>query len=364
MTSRFETSVTKRSLIKVPFTTSTRSTNREPSPLKMTENKSETSETLAEEIAHSSQSSPQAAHPLPNEQRLCNNFKLPPFWKHNPDSWIALIEAKFRISNIITQVNKYMAVLESLSNSELEHLYNIPKPDDENCYDKLITQIHDVFSRDDRDRLDLLLNELTLGDKTPSELMRHLISAAGVEDQCSPQFETILKDRFLRCLPSEIAASSGTWSYTDLKSFANCATQAINASKRYGKTPSVLTINNKAKSNGTTQNNSDRRSNKHFNSFNQQSKRNDKPVNSYGKNYGYSSNRFSNYVTSNNNWSRNQYLGRGQNRNRYASGYICFYHRRFKRAAYRCEGPICKFFYSPYQDESLNYLGRQTQSQH
>ena len=86
-----------------------------------------------------------------------------------------------------------MALLEAFNNSELEHLYNIPKPEDENCYDKLVTQIHNVFTRDDRNRLDLWLNDLTLGDKTPNELMRHLISAAGVEEDCSPQFERFLK---------------------------------------------------------------------------------------------------------------------------------------------------------------------------
>ena len=116
------------------------------------------------------------------------------------------------MSNIAAQINKYMAVLEALNNSELEHLYNIPKPEDENSYDKLITQIHDVFTQDDRDRLDLLLNDLALGDKTPDELVRHLISAAGVKEDCSPQFEAILKNRFLRCFPDDIAGSSGTWS--------------------------------------------------------------------------------------------------------------------------------------------------------
>ena len=97
----------------------------------------------------------------PLDKQRTYNFKLPALWKHNADSWFALIEDKFRISNITTQFNKYMAVLEALSNSELEHLYNIPKPEDENCCDKLITQIRDVFTRDDRDRLDLLLNDLT-----------------------------------------------------------------------------------------------------------------------------------------------------------------------------------------------------------
>ena len=183
------------------------------------------------------------------EQPTYNNFRLPALWRHNTDSWVALVETKFRMSSIPTQIGKYMAVLKALDNSELEHLYNIPKPDDENCYHKLITQIRDVFTRDDQDRLDLLLNDLTLGDKTPNELMRHLISAAGVGEDCSPQFEAILKDRFLRCLLPDIAASSGTWSYTDLRSLAKCATQAMNATQRYGKSSSVLAIGNKLKNN-------------------------------------------------------------------------------------------------------------------
>ena len=62
-----------------------------------------------------------------DECRPGNNFKLLAFWKHNADSWIALLEAKFRMSNITTQINKCMAVL-ALNNSELQHLHSIPKP--------------------------------------------------------------------------------------------------------------------------------------------------------------------------------------------------------------------------------------------
>ena len=303
-----------------------------------------------------------------DERRPCNNFKLPAFWKHNAGSWIALIEAKFRMSKITTQINKYMAVLEALNNSELERLYNIPKPEDENCYDKLITQIHDIFTRDDQDRLDLLLNDLTLGDKTPNELMRHLISAAGVEDNCSPQFEAILKDRFLRCLPPDIAASSGTWSYTNLRSLAKCATQAMNTTQRYGKPQSVLTIGNKPRnitsshfSPNSARNNSDGR----VNFFRPQgrenfSRRNIISANARGN--WRKPIRQPNYQT--NGWPHNSRYDQSQNRYRSYSGYVCYYHRLFKQAAYRCEGPNCKFFSSPYRTESLNCEGRQLRSLH
>ena len=65
--------------------------------------------------------------------------------------------------------------------------------------------------------------------------MRHLIVAAGTDNICSTQFEEILKDKFLKALPSDIAASSGNWNYSDLRTLANCTTKAINANKRNGK---------------------------------------------------------------------------------------------------------------------------------
>ena len=53
-----------------------------------------------------------------NEQRTYNNFRLPALWRHNADSWVALVEATFRMSSITTQIGKYMAVLEALGHSE------------------------------------------------------------------------------------------------------------------------------------------------------------------------------------------------------------------------------------------------------
>ena len=87
-----------------------------------------------------------------------------------------------------------------------------------------------------------MLNDLSLGDRSPNELMHQLIAASGTDENCSPQFETLLKDRFLKALPSEIAANSDTWTYTDLRSLANCTTQAMTSSKRYGKSKVVLKI--------------------------------------------------------------------------------------------------------------------------
>ena len=52
-----------------------------------------------------------------------DNLKLPKFWKHNADGWIALIETKFRLSRIDAEVNRYVAVLEAFDASNLKRLF-------------------------------------------------------------------------------------------------------------------------------------------------------------------------------------------------------------------------------------------------
>jgi len=67
-----------------------------------------------------------------------------------------------------------------------------------------VTKIRDVFARDDTESLDILLNDLTLGDQTSNHFMRHIIAASGADQNCPPQFMTILKDSFLKALPAEM----------------------------------------------------------------------------------------------------------------------------------------------------------------
>ena len=82
-----------------------------------------------------------------------------------------------------------------------------------------------------------------MGDRSLNKLMRHLIVAAGIENICSLQFEEILKNKFLKALPSDITANSGNWNYTNLKTLANCTIQGINANNRYGKSDNSALAN-------------------------------------------------------------------------------------------------------------------------
>ena len=65
-------------------------------------------------------------------------------------------------------------------------------------------------------------------------------TASGLEENPSPQFETIIKDRFLKALPAKVAACSGNWFYTDLIGLAKCATEYMKANKRYTRSGRVI----------------------------------------------------------------------------------------------------------------------------
>ena len=89
-----------------------------------------------------------------------------------------------------------MTILETSTTGQLEKLYIIPKPQNPDCYTKLCNQIKAVYAKDDSEKLNNLLNNLTLADRSPIDLMRHLLASSGLEKNSSPQFEAIIKDRF------------------------------------------------------------------------------------------------------------------------------------------------------------------------
>ena len=61
--------------------------------------------------------------------------------------------------------------------------------------------------------------------------MRHLLAASDLEENPSPQFEAIIKDRFIKAYTPKVAACSGNWFYTDLIELAKCATELVYESK-------------------------------------------------------------------------------------------------------------------------------------
>lgn len=145
------------------------------------------------------------------------NLRIPRFWKENPAVWFAQLEAQFENYHITSELSKYFAVLPELEPELLSQVSDIILQRPENAYSKLKERLVNHFSISEEKRIQKLLNELPIGDKKPSSLLREMRSLAngGVTDE-------FLRSMWLQRLPSQtqaILATSG-------EPFDNLATMA------------------------------------------------------------------------------------------------------------------------------------------
>lgn len=144
-----------------------------------------------------------AAEPTADTRSV--TFRVPRFWKENPTIWFAQLEAQFENHNITNEKTKYFAVLPELEPEVLSQVSDIilERPDD--AYTKIKQRLIDHFSISEEKRIKSLLNEMPIGDKKPSSLLREMRSLAngGVKDE-------FLRTMWLQRLPSQTQAILAT----------------------------------------------------------------------------------------------------------------------------------------------------------
>lgn len=133
------------------------------------------------------------------------NLRIPRFWKENPAVWFAQLEAQFENFNIVTERSKYFAVLPELDPELLTQVSDIvlERPDD--AYTRIKQRLIDHFSISEEKRIKRLLNEMPIGDKKPSSLLREMRNLAngGVNDE-------FLRTMWLQRLSSQTQAILAT----------------------------------------------------------------------------------------------------------------------------------------------------------
>lgn len=132
---------------------------------------------------------------------------LPPFGTANPRVWFTQVEASFRCRRITSQTTMFSYVTAILPNDIATEVIDVldPMPTEE-PYDKLKSAILKRTTVSDEARLQHLLSGIELGDRTPSQLLRHMRSLAGnfkIND-------TILRQLWCKCLPPNTNAILST----------------------------------------------------------------------------------------------------------------------------------------------------------
>lgn len=129
--------------------------------------------------------------------------KLPPFWADRPKLWFAQADSQFTISGIINEATKFHYVVAQLDTryaAEVEDI--IDDPPAENRYQFLRTKLIERLSASEEQRVRQLVSEEELGDRKPSQFLRHLRSLAGT----SALQDNLLRQLWLRRLPSNVQA--------------------------------------------------------------------------------------------------------------------------------------------------------------
>lgn len=117
--------------------------------------------------------------------------KVPPFWPHKPSLWFVNLEAQFGLCSITADSTKYahlISCLDAKYAAEVEDI--IINPPATGKYDKLKTEIIRRLSSSQEQRVRQLLSQEEVGDRKPTQFLRHLRSLAGTD----------IKDEFLRSL--------------------------------------------------------------------------------------------------------------------------------------------------------------------
>ncbi|KAL3188780.1 hypothetical protein MRX96_022278 [Rhipicephalus microplus] len=101
--------------------------------------------------------------------------KLPPFWTVDPALWFIQVESQFAVRRITADLTKYHYVVSSLPPaiaSEIRDLLLAPPV--ENAHATLKETLIRRVTPSEPQRLQQLLRGTKLGDRTPSQLLRHM----------------------------------------------------------------------------------------------------------------------------------------------------------------------------------------------
>ena len=161
-------------------------------------------------------------HPAPQVSSV--QIKLPPFWPKDPELWFAQIESQFATCRIMVSRTKFDYVVSSLSPEFATEVRDLLlRPPEETPYEVLKAELTKRTSASEQRRIQELLSAEELGDRTPSQVLRHIQQLLG--NMARMVDATLLRELFLQCLPTNvrmvITPSAGALNIDELAQLAD-----------------------------------------------------------------------------------------------------------------------------------------------
>lgn len=155
---------------------------------------------------------------VPAVSRLA--VRLPPFWPNNPALWFAQVEASFLCAGVTADTTKFALVVSQLDHrfaAEVQDIITAPPETD--SYGRLKAELIRRVSASQEERVRQVLTQEDIGDKKPSQYLRHLRSKV---DACTVP-DTLLRTLWSSRLPAQIKAIVASQTDTSLDAVADLA---------------------------------------------------------------------------------------------------------------------------------------------
>ncbi|XP_049886796.1 uncharacterized protein LOC126381344 [Pectinophora gossypiella] len=148
-------------------------------------------------------------------------IRLPSFYPENPAMWFALVEAQFEMQGIKADSTKFFSVLRELDLRTAREIRDIiTNPPQAEKYEKLKSELIKRLSFSREQKMRQLLTTEELGDRKPSQFLRHLRALA--VDGVGEEF---LRSLWCNRLPLHIQAILASQATTPLDELATLADQ-------------------------------------------------------------------------------------------------------------------------------------------
>lgn len=136
--------------------------------------------------------------------------RVPPFYPQRPALWFAQLESQFVLSNVTTDSTKYHYALSQLDPTYAAEVEDIISDTvSQNKYERLKTELIKRLSASRDRKVKQLLTHEELGDRKPSQFLRHLKQLAG-PDIPEDFMRTIWTSRLPSSTQSIIASQAKT----------------------------------------------------------------------------------------------------------------------------------------------------------
>ncbi|KAK5650779.1 hypothetical protein RI129_001808 [Pyrocoelia pectoralis] len=169
--------------------------------------------------------------------------RIPPFWPDDPELWFAQIENQFQLSGITADGTKYGYVAGSLEARFASEVRDIlTAPPSENKYGTLKNELIRRLSITQEQKTRQLLELEELGDRKPSQFLRHLQQLAGTAVP-----ETLLRSIWSNRLPTNVRAILATQADVNLTKVAELADAIVSTTTNQPLGPTVNTLDDTIK---------------------------------------------------------------------------------------------------------------------